>query len=324
MITYHPILKSLNTDLLNTRDLSVDVLRLDLLHPEVSGNKWFKLKRNFEKAKKQNLKTIITFGGAYSNHIAATAAACKVYGFHAIGVIKGDELPSLNPTLLKAKENGMVLLFVGRELYGQKESADFKKYLGEKFGVHYLIPEGGNNTEGVLGCTEILDTTRNYDYIFCAVGTGTTFAGLVMSSNPCQVVVGISVLKGQNRLPTETKLLLDKISPKNNFEIYGNEEIQKPVIENNCIINNFAFNGYAKYDRALVEFKKTFEIQFEIPLDHVYTAKLFYAVVTLAKQFKIKKGATILIIHSGGLQGNEGFEEQFRIQKTSFRTDTNY
>ncbi|MBA2610462.1 MAG: pyridoxal-phosphate dependent enzyme [Bacteroidetes bacterium] len=312
MIQYHPVITRLNY-----HDLNMDVLRLDLIDQVVGGNKWFKLKKNIKKARQDEQRTIITFGGPYSNHIAATAAACRSLKLNSIAVIRGEQTPVLNPTLQAAKEKGMQFYFVDRETYSTKESLEFKKHLNQKFGPHYLIPEGGNNKEGVLGCTEILKPEWENDLVFCACGTAATYAGIVASCKPDQKVIGISVLKGENKLPEETLEKLKTIFPEKNILIHGNEELNKLQIENNCISNKYCFNGYAKMDKKLVEFKNNFENEFNIPLDHIYTAKLFYAVFDLINLKKIKPWSKILIVHSGGLQGNKGFEARYNL-KSSF------
>jgi 1-aminocyclopropane-1-carboxylate deaminase len=314
VITYDPIIQKLNSGLFTEHNLSVEVLRLDLIHPQISGNKWFKLKRNLQKAKAENFKTIITFGGAFSNHIAATAAACKLEGFHSVGIIRGEETENLNPTLLKAKENGMLLHFADRETYTRKTDKQFKNELTKIFGEHYLIPEGGNNEEGILGCTEILKPEWDHDIIFCASGTAATYAGILAGSRSDQVVVGISVLKGENTLVKDALDQLHFVFPAQKFIIHGNDALDKKVISESCITNNYCFNGYAKLDKQLIAFKNKFEKEFMIPLDYIYTNKLCYAVLDLIKQNKIKPSSKILIIHCGGLQGNRGFEERYKLR----------
>lgn len=295
------------------------MLRLDLIDPEISGNKWFKLQHNLNKAIAGNFDTIITFGGAFSNHIAATAAACKRYQLKAIAIIRGEEQLPLNTTLAKARENGMQLHFVSRQLYSQKTSEAFNAYLLNNFGRHYLIPEGGNNAAGIIGCKDIVKQQWDYDYILCACGTGTTFAGLVAAAKPGQTVIGISVLKGENKLPQETAdmLRVAGITIDLQQSISGNEALEQPFINRHCIINTYCFSGYAKCDKQLLDFKNNFEAAHNLPLDHVYTAKLFYAVTDLLKQQKLKPGSGILVVHSGGLQGNKGFEERYALGKAS-------
>lgn len=287
---------------------SVDVLRLDLLHPEVSGNKWFKLKYSLAKAREQGFSNIITFGGAFSNHLAATAAACKLLGFSCTGMVRGEDSAELNPTLSRAKENGMQLHFVSREVYKQKHTEAYKRELLQCFGRHYLVPEGGNTAEGMRGCMEIVPAAAQYDHILCACGTGTTFAGIFAAAPPGQVVTGISVLKGENTLPREASLLLKEALPAFNRPIAGNEELEKELIAQSSITNAYCFKGYARYDQKLAEFKKAFEQRHDLPLDHVYTVKLFYALSDLVAKKKFLPGSRILVVHSGGLQGNEGFE----------------
>lgn len=258
----------------------MSVLRLDLIHPQISGNKWFKLKHNLAEAKKQNKDTILTFGGAFSNHIHATAVACELIGLKSIGIIRGEKESENNFTLSSAKENGMQLHFVSREDYRKKESEEFIQELKSRFGDFYLVPEGGNNELGSLGCEEILsESTNDFDLIICAVGTGATFRGLSKKSK--QKTIGIRVLKS------------------------GEEEKD--------INNNYSFGGYAKHTQELLDFKNKFEKENNIPLDYIYTAKLFFAVHDLINKNEIPKNSKVLIIHSGGLQGNKGYEERYNL-----------
>lgn len=309
MISYNPIIQ----DLKNGSFFQLDVLRLDLIDEEISGNKWFKLKRNIDKALAENFNTVITFGGAFSNHIAATASACKRYNLKCIGIIRGEEKDASNPTLSEASKNGMLLHFVSREFYSQKNDQLFKNYLEANFGRHYLIPEGGNNLEGALGCMEILKPEWNYEYVFCACGTATTYAGIFASKNQDQKIIGISVLKGKNTLPLEAGNLINGLLPGKKCSLAGNEVLENEIIREDCIINSYAFKGYARLDESLVEFKKNFEAEYKIPLDHVYTTKLMYAVFDLVKKNKLPSKSKLLVIHSGGLQGNKGFEERYHL-----------
>ncbi|MBL7902557.1 MAG: pyridoxal-phosphate dependent enzyme [Bacteroidia bacterium] len=289
----------------------VDVLRLDLIHPEVSGNKWFKLKLNLKEAERQNKKTLLTFGGAYSNHIAATAFAAYELGFKSIGVIRGEAPSQFNDTLSTAKERGMNLFFVDRENYKRRDDPAFLEVLKEKYGDFYLVPEGGKNTLGMLGCKSIAEANPDYDYLMCACGTGTTYAGLMLGKQNRQVLIGVNVLKGKNELVEETKQLLSKSGETYNPIIVGNEALEKNHLEQSCIIDHYAFSGYAAYDKTLIDFKHGFELKHQIPLDYVYTTKLFYAFFDLLEKRKFKKGASVLLIHSGGIQGNEGFEKRY-------------
>jgi 1-aminocyclopropane-1-carboxylate deaminase len=311
LIPYHPIIQHLPA----ITTYHVDVLRLDLIDAEVSGNKWFKLKRNIEKALAGNFETIVTFGGAFSNHIAATSAACKKYKIRSVGIIRGEETLPLNPTLLAARENGMHLHFVKRDLYSQKWEDQFKEMIEATYGRHYLIPEGGNNREGVLGCTEILNDACDHDFIFCACGTATTYAGLLASSKPHQAVIGISVLKGKNTLPEEAEKLLKSIGSQK-ITVDGNEKLNEPLLMDSCITNRYCFKGYAGFDAEVVKFKYQFENAHQIPLDYVYNDKLVYAVFDLMEKKKFKPGARILMVHGGGLQGNNGFERRYQLKPT--------
>lgn len=282
MISYSPVIHHLTYN-----DYTIGVLRLDLLHPEISGNKWFKLKYNLEQATKENKNTIITFGGAFSNHIAATAVACKLAGLKSIGIIRGEETSSNNPTLSLAKENGMELLLVSRDEYSQKVDGAYLQRLRYMYPEAFVIPEGGDNKLGQKGCEEILrQETGDYSTIFCAYGTGTTFKGLAKSLTPSQYITAVNVLK---------------------YEANAHE----PQTQ---ILNNYHFGGYAKHTIELLDFKLWFENSYSMPLDYVYTCKLFFAAFDLMKHQKLDKQKAILIIHSGGLQGNKGYEERYNLK----------
>lgn len=310
MISYDPIIQNINA----LDGHQVDVLRLDLLHKEIPGNKWFKLKHNLEKAKREGHHTLLTFGGAYSNHIAACAAACKLAGLSSIGVIRGEATDPLNHTLKIARENGMKLHFISRELYKEKNEIDFIVQLQKEFGPFYLIPEGGSNKEGVLGCMEILKPEWNYDYIFCASGTGCTYTGLALSAPVNSTVVGINVLKGQNVISEWVNAMINELDPENTMKVMGNEELDNFRISRNCITDRYAFKGYARYEPILVEFKDHFEQDFKIPLDHIYTGKLFFAVFDLIKSRKLRAASKILVVHSGGQQANISFEKRYHLE----------
>ena len=282
VLEYHPIIQKINLN-----GIEVSVLRLDLIHPQISGNKWFKLKYNLEEAKKQGLDTILTFGGAFSNHIHATAFACKQFGFKSIGVIRGEKESETNFTLSEAKNYGMQLHFVSREDYRKKTQNDFIDGLKKMFGEFYLVPEGGDNELGQKGCEEIIPEGNDFDFIFCACGTATTFKGIRNSLKPNQKLVGISVLKGEGSVNSEENILSD-----------------------------YHFGGYAKHTNELLDFKNLFEQETNIPLDYVYTSKLFFAVKDMISKNKIPNGKKVLIIHSGGLQGNKGYEERYRLIPT--------
>ena len=280
------ISKTPRINLIDYNGYQLGILRLDEIHAEISGNKWFKLNYNLQQASSENKNTILTFGGAYSNHIAATAVACKLAGFISIGFIRGEISSELNPTLSLAKSNEMELRFLSRDVYKKKNDELFLQNLQKEFPQAYIIPEGGDNELGEKGCQEILgEETKNYQSVFCAYGTGTTFKGITKSLLPKQNLIGINVLK---------------------YEAFSNEL-------NASINNEYHFGGYAKHTSSLLEFKRWFETTYHIPLDYVYTAKLFFAVFDLINKNQLSNKQKILIIHSGGLQGNRGYEERYGI-----------
>ncbi len=276
-------------------DIMLYVKREDLIHPYVSGNKFRKLKYNLAEAKNQNRITLLTFGGAFSNHILALAAAGKEFGFKTIGVVRGEELYSQiddNPTLSKAQEFGMVFEFISREVYRDKTNELFLKFLKEKYGDFYLIPEGGTNEFAVKGCEEILnEEDLQFDYICCAVGTGGTISGLINSSQDCQKVLGFPALKG-SFLAEDIR----KFANKNNWEL----------------ITDYHFGGYAKYDEALIHFINDFYQSYGVPLDPIYTSKMVFGVMNLISKKYFPPKSKILVIHTGGLQGVHGMNAILR------------
>ncbi|MVT10182.1 1-aminocyclopropane-1-carboxylate deaminase/D-cysteine desulfhydrase [Chitinophaga tropicalis] len=261
------------------------MLRLDLLHPEVSGNKWFKLKYNLIAAAAQGKSHILTFGGAYSNHIAATAAACQLAGLTCTGIIRGEKPPVLSHTLQEAMAKGMQLQFISREAYRHKNTTDWASLFPDAF----IVPEGGNNAAGAKGCEEILTLadTSSFTHIACACGTGTTLAGLINSALPAQELRGYPVLKGAEYLEQEVSALITVPRP--------------PLWQ---LVHEHHGGGYAKVPAGLKEFMEDFFIQTGIPLDIVYTGKLVRGVCEDIKAGKYPSGSRILLIHTGGLQGN--------------------
>lgn len=263
--------------------------REDLIHPFVSGNKFRKLKYNLLQANTENQSTLLTFGGAYSNHIAAVAYAGKENGFQTIGIIRGDELAdkiASNPTLKFAQECGMQFEFVSREDYRLKTEATFLEQLENKFGSFYLIPEGGKNALAIKGCEEILtQEDGNFDYVACAIGTGGTISGIINSALPHQKILGFPALKGD--------FLQDEIR---NFVQNDNWEL----------ILDYHFGGYGKVNTVLVDFINRFLEKTKIPLDPVYTGKMVFGIVDLIEKNYFPENATILLIHTGGLQGIQG------------------
>ncbi len=267
---------------LTDKNISLGVLRLDKIHTTISGNKWFKLKYFLKDAAQKNSKTIATFGGPYSNHIVATAYACSVSGFNSIGIIRGEEPKNLSHTLITAKEFGMKIYFTKRN--------EFKNFDKNKFPNACWINEGGYGDFGVEGAKEILNLAENknqYSHIFCSVGTGTTLAGIIQSSNEDQKIIGISIMKNNLSLENEIKNLL-----------------HEDYYKNFTIIHDYHFGGYAKYTKQLIDsMNETFALH-ALPTDFVYTAKTFFAIKNMVEENKISNGSNILMIHTGGLQGN--------------------
>lgn len=257
-------------------------------HPYVSGNKWWKLKYNLEEAIKNGNTTLLTFGGAYSNHIYATAAAARELGLKSIGIIRGEETLPLNPTLTFAKECGMQLHYVSRGDYRKKSETVFIQELKDKFGRFYLIPEGGTNALAVKGCAEFalqLNDEVNFDYLCLPVGTGGTMAGMIEGFDSSKRILGFPVLKGGEFLEKEIKRFTTKD---------GNWQLT----------HDYHFGGYAKSTAELEKFKTEFEKEFNLPFDLIYTSKMMFGVVDLVKKGFFKKGSTILVLHTGGLQGS--------------------
>jgi 1-aminocyclopropane-1-carboxylate deaminase len=261
------------------------ILRLDLLHPEVSGNKWFKLRYNLEEALAQGKKRLLTFGGAYSNHIAATAAACQLAGIACTGIIRGERPPVLSHTLHNASLKGMELHFISREAYRLKDETDWNALFPDT----YVVPEGGNNILGAKGCEEILSlvTDPSFTHIACAVGTGTTLAGLINSAAIRQEIRGYVVLKGAAYLEQQIQCLL-RVPPLPHWQL----------------VHQHHGGGYAKVTPALTEFIGRFYDETHIPLDIVYTGKLLMGFRQDVLDGMYPEDSHVLLIHTGGLQGN--------------------
>lgn len=269
------------------KNIKLFVKREDIIHPYVSGNKWRKLKYNLTEARNLGYDTLLTFGGAYSNHIYATAAAAKEAGLKSIGIIRGDELKEkpLNPTLSFASDQGMHLEFMDREAYRDKTETEFIKNLQKQFGEFYLIPEGGTNELAVKGAKEIVtDEVKQFDYVCCSVGTGGTVAGIIKGMQGKGQVLGFSALKG-NFLTKEVE------------ELIG--------VETNWSINDDNhFGGYAKSSPELLEFIGDFQIRHCVPLEPIYTGKMLYGIFGLAANGGLNRGARVLAVHTGGLRVN--------------------
>lgn len=316
-----PQIQPLYDPFIEQAGLNLFVQREDLLHPTLSGNKWYKLKWNLIKARQLGYQTLLSFGGAYSNHIHALAAAGQLFGFKTIGVIRGDELAArqdaeLSPTLWDAKQNGMQLLYVSRTQYRHKQSPAFIETLKQDYGDFYCIPEGGNNLLGVQGCAQMLrpvvgqfsdrcpDKAKPIwpNWICVPIGTGCSLAGLVyglkQQSQQDSQVLGINVLKGAQYTEAEIRSQLADLFEGTLESVDLNSQWQ--------VNHNYHFGGYGKRGQALSDFMAWFQQQHQIILDPVYTAKLFYGVYDLIKKGFFAPGGSIMLIHTGGLQGARG------------------
>jgi len=292
-----PIIQ-IKSDLLEQYQVQVLIKRDDLLQPTgdqaFCGNKVRKLKYNLEAARSTGHHQLLTFGGAYSNHIAAVAKAGKSYGFQTIGVIRGEVHAVLNPTLAQAVKDGMTLHYLDRVSYRQKSMDAVRGQLKEKFGDFYLIPEGGTNDLAIKGCHEIIYELENQldvfpDYLAVACGTGGTIAGIIQACAGRGQVIGVSALKG-DFMSAEVRNLLGPDFPHSNWGVQ-------------C---DFHFGGYAKFPAELRNFVQKFKQEHGIVLDPIYTSKLVFGIFSLVQRNFFKKGVKIVIVHSGGLQGWKG------------------
>lgn len=277
-------IQPVSAEWLKSSHCELNILRLDRLHPVISGNKWFKLQYYLEQATQYNARKIATFGGAYSNHIVAAAFACHLLQIPVAGFIRGEKAPTLSHTLQQAKNYGMELHFVSREEYKNKAA------IQEKYPDYYWIAEGGYGMQGAQGAATILELVpdiENYTHIIAATGTGTMLAGLIMAARAAQQVIGISTMKGNYELYQQVQQLLP----------------QTPVAAFN-IEHDYHFGGYGKHPQVLIAYIQQCWQQYQLPLDIVYTGKAFYATEQMIKSHTIAKGSNVLFIHSGGLQGN--------------------
>jgi 1-aminocyclopropane-1-carboxylate deaminase len=291
MFSYQPTpIQEIKDALLLKHGLRVFIKREDLNHPYVTGNKWWKLKYNLAEAIKQKKDTLLTFGGAYSNHIYATAAAAMEVGMKCIGVVRGEETLPLNPTLSFAVSCGMQLHYVSREDYRKKNNSEFVRELQNLFGDFYLIPEGGTNelaVKGVIEFAHLLEAEFDFDYCCLPVGTGGTMAGMISGLSANKNLLGFSALKSGDFLIDEIKKYL-QVKNENNWQL----------------ITDYHFGGYAKTTNALLQFMHDFKERNHISLDFIYTAKMMYGLYDLIRKEKFKKGSVILCVHTGGMQGN--------------------
>ena len=302
MIIENPItpLTEISDPILIDKQIKLFIKREDLTDEFISGNKWYKLKYNLIEAEKLGYKTLLTFGGAFSNHIHAIAAAGKKYGFRTIGIIRGEEHLPLNPTLESAQENGMIIEYLDRKSYRNKYNKDLIDRLKNKYGDFFLIPEGGSNHLAIKGCAEIISGIEtNFDFICSACGTGGTLAGLILGLESKSFALGFSVLRGGEFLYQNIRNLLS--------------HYQKENLNNWQINLDYHFGGYAKINSELVNFCRNFEEQHNIPIEPIYTGKMFYGIFDLIKNNYFPKQSTIIAIHTGGLQGLQGLKHRNKL-----------
>ena len=299
--TENSILEKLESDDWIKRGIELYIKRDDLIHPLVSGNKWRKLKHNVIHAQANNYKGILTFGGAFSNHLIATASACEILGFKAIGMVRGDELNSTSNDTLKSCVNlGMKLIFLSRNTYKNRNNIDFQNELKSLYSDYFIVPEGGANLFGILGCKEILkEIPFTPDHIFVAQGTSTTSCGILLSKAVYSILHVVPVLKGDDSYNEMLNLLnLATLDEKKSMELLSNVHFH----------NDYHFGAYGKYTPPLIDFIKRIKKLHKLPLDHVYTGKVFYALFEELKK-PIYDNKKIVFIHTGGLQGSPFWKE---------------
>ncbi len=292
----------------------ITVKRVDMVHPTISGNKFYKLKYNLMQAKQQGFSQILSFGGAYSNHIFALAHACKTYGFDSIGIIRGQELASkpLNDTLQTAQSLGMQLYFISRCDYRNKHTPKFLAQLQLKYPNAYIIPEGGTNVLAVKGCEQILseEDKQKFDVIVLAVGTGGTMAGIINASTPNQQIIGFSALNSDYQKKEISKFLTARFKfvegQSNNYSrhvltIRQAQSLAQLGIFKGQLYKDDVFGGYGKYNHELLALIADIKQQANIPLEPIYTGKAMYRLQQMLKQGEFKN-QRILFVHTGGLQ----------------------
>lgn len=289
------VVQPVNDELLYEKNVPIDVLRLDRIHPVISGNKWFKLKYHIQEALRQNKKGILTFGGAWSNHLVATALACRQANLASIGIIRGEQPTQPSDTLQEVQAYGMELQFISREAY--KDEAAIIPELQQQYPDYFIVPQGGQSHLGVLGAAEILQLApiESYSHICCATGTGTMLAGLVHAALPHQQVIGICSLKMPD---DENNSLNTFVKP------YTREPYKKYAI-----FYDYHFGGYARKTGELISFMNTIYKKHELPTDFVYTGKLLFGILHLVQNDHFQPGSRLLMVHSGGLQGNRSLPD---------------
>jgi 1-aminocyclopropane-1-carboxylate deaminase len=304
--TKKSILQKLDATIFDKHQVEVFVKRDDLIHSVVSGNKWRKLKYSIAQAIHQKCDGIFTFGGAYSNHLVATAAACKSAGIKSIGFVRGEELTSeSNATLKSCIDYGMKLVFISREEYALRNDKIYIDELKTEYPLYYFVPEGGSNYFGVIGCQEIwTEIDTQFDSVFVAQGTTTTSCGLLAGLPPLTKLHVVPVLKGFESIETMKSTLK---------WVLMDESFVDQLVEDILVHSDFHFGGYGKVTSELIEFIQMCSREFHISLDPVYTSKAFYALYQNIVQGNLN-GQKILFLHTGGLQGAVSYEKKLGVQ----------
>ncbi|GGF16370.1 1-aminocyclopropane-1-carboxylate deaminase/D-cysteine desulfhydrase [Hymenobacter cavernae] len=287
------------------RGIRLLLLRDDLAHPELPGNKWRKLKYNLLAARAEGYNSLLTFGGAYSNHLTAVAAAGRLHSFRTIGVVRGELHSPLNPTLARATADGMALRYLDRNSYRRKHEPDFLAALLRETGPAYVVPEGGSNALALPGCAELvteLAAQTSFDALCVACGTGGTLAGLLTGLGGKQQTVGVAALKGGDFLKADINTLTQAATGTT----YTNWSLQ----------TDYHFGGYASFSPELMAFIRQFQERHGILLDPIYTSKLLFGVLDLLEQDYFAEGSTVVAVHTGGLQGWQGFRQRFAARST--------
>jgi len=287
-------LEKVQHPLFSSKNIEVFIKRDDLIHLVVSGNKWRKLKYNFEAFSSSGKSGIITLGGAYSNHLVASAEACWQRDIPLVAIVRGEE--ASNPSLDFCRSKGMKPHFISRDEYRHIRSNGLPANLIEIYGDLHFIPEGGSNVEGIRGCQEILsEVEEHFDLVFCPIGSGTTLSGLISGPKRAEIV-GVSSLKG-GFMEKEIEQMLSK---------YNLAQVNPW-----SVLNDFHFGGFAKVTQDLVDFTRNFKQAAGIQLDYIYTAKMVFGMFEMLRKGGIPQGSKLLLIHTGGLQGNASFESRF-------------
>ncbi|GAB2527208.1 1-aminocyclopropane-1-carboxylate deaminase/D-cysteine desulfhydrase [Rufibacter soli] len=295
------LLQPLSDPWLAQKGIQVSVMREDLLHPTIPGNKWRKLKYNLKAVREQGCETLVTFGGAFSNHIAAVAAAGQEFGFATVGYIRGEETLPLNPTLQYATGCGMQLRYLSRSDYRLRHDPQFQVEMAKTTPKPYLLPEGGTNLLAVKGCAEIVtELTAPWDVLCVAAGTGGTLAGIIAGANGQGKIIGFPALKGGAFLQQDVTQLTQAFSG----QAFDNWELQ----------TDYHFGGYAKHTPELLTFIQEFYTKHSILLDPVYTGKMLFGVFDLIRQDYFPSGTRLVAVHTGGQQGWKGYAQRYGLE----------